>query len=108
MALMTEFYSLSPEVAGMADCESSPTHLKNKNKVAEKYLGRRFLSTQQIIEQAELENAYWPPVLENTADGTRTVASDMVPILRLLESGALHQGLSRPLDRVSSNDGAAG
>ena len=60
-----------------------------------------FLSTQQAKEEGDLENAYWLPGTENDADGSTKVRSEMVPLLRLLESGGLCLGQHRALKGVA-------
>ena len=52
------FEGLNPGVAGFEDCESLIAHLKTQEMIAEKYLERRFASTQQALEEGDLENAY--------------------------------------------------
>ena len=81
-------------------CESLFTHLKTRQMVAEKYLVRHFPSTPQALGAGDLENAYWLPGSENPAGGLTRVRSDVVPILRLLESGELRPGHLPPLKGV--------
>ena len=85
----------------LEDCESLFTYLKTKKLTAEKYLVRRFLSIQQALGGGDLENAYWLPGAENPADGLTRVRSYMVPLLQLLESGALYPGHLRTLKGVA-------
>ena len=85
----------------LENCESLRTHLKNKKMITEKYLVRRFLSTQQSLEEGGLENAYWLPRAEKSADGLTNVRSDMDPPLRLLESGRFYSGQLRPPEGVA-------
>ena len=73
-------------------CESPATRLKEKKMIAEKYLERHFLSIQQALGEGDLENAYWLPGTENPADSLTKVRGDVVPLLRLLESGAFCLG----------------
>ena len=63
------------------------THVENKKMVTEKYLVRHFLSIEQFIAEGDLDNAYWLPGTENTADGLTKSRSEMGPILALLETG---------------------
>ena len=71
----------------MADCGGLFTRLKTKKMVTTEYLVRHVSSIQQPLEAGDLENAYWLPRAENAADGLTKAQSDMVPLLRLLESG---------------------
>ena len=73
-------------MAGKEDCESLFTHLKNRKLLAEKYLVRRFLSIQQLIEDGDLDNVYWLPGVENPADGLTKLKSEMRLFLPLLET----------------------
>ena len=91
------FAGINPGLAGVEDCESLFTHTKTKEVVAEKNLVRRFLSIQQAWEEGESENAYQLPGAENPADGLTKVRSDMVPLLKLLDSGRFYPGYLRPL-----------
>ena len=75
-------------MVGLEDCESLFTRIKTKKMIPEKYLERHFLSIQQALGAGDLENAYWLPGTENPADGLTKVRSDVVPLLRLLESGS--------------------
>ena len=81
------FAGLNPGLAESGDCESLFTQLKTKKMIAEKYLALHFLSIQQALEEGEPENICWLPATEIPADGLTEVRSDMVPLLRLLESG---------------------
>ena len=105
MLLLKEFYGpfegMDPGVEGLEDCESLLTHLKTEKMIAEKCLVRRFLSIQQFLGEGDLENANWLPGTENPADSLTKVRSDMVPLLRLLESGAFCPGHLRPLKSVA-------
>ena len=44
-------------MAGLEACEGLLTHQTTKNVVAERYLARRFLSSQQAVERGDLDNA---------------------------------------------------
>ena len=46
--------------------------------------------------EGALGNAYWAPETEDPADGLTEVRSDVVPWLRLLESGHFNPGSLRP------------
>ena len=63
--------------------------------VSAKYLARRFLRVQQFLEEGCLGDE------ENPADGLAEVRSDLVPLLRLLESGRFFPGQLRPLRSVA-------
>ena len=69
MALLREFYAplagVSPGMAGKKECESLFTRPKNRKVLTGKYLVRRFLSIQQLIEDGDLDNVYWLPGVEN-------------------------------------------
>ena len=108
MSMLREFYGhftgLYPGLAGLEDCESLFTHLKKSKMITEKFLARHFLSIQQALEQKELDNAYWIPGKENPADGLAKLRSEILPLLRLLESGAYNPGILRPLKGISLNE----
>ena len=108
MALLKEFYApfvdASPDLLGFVDCESLFSHLKKKKTIAEKFLARHFLAIQQAVESGELANVYWLPGLENPADSLAKIKSDMVPLLRMTESGCYNPGLLRPLRGLPSNE----
>lgn len=67
---------------------------------------RHFLKIRQSLENGDLDNAYWLPDQENTAHGATKVNSEMIPFLRLSESGAPHPGILRRLKSVSLNERA--
>ena len=73
MALIREFYApfvgSSPGTVGLEDCESLFNHLRTKKMITEKFLVTQFLSTQQSLEDKELDNIYWLPGTGNPADG---------------------------------------
>ena len=100
VSMLREFYGyfwdLGPGMVGFEDCESLFTHLKKKKVVSEKFLVRDFLAIQQAIEVKELDNVVWLPGLGNAADGLAKIKSDLVPLLRPLESGSYNPGTSRP------------
>ena len=54
--------------------------------VAEGYSVRHLPGFQQFLVNGELGNIYSLPGLENPADGVAEVKSDILPLLRLLES----------------------
>ena len=72
--------------------------------ITEKFLVRHFLAIQQAVESGELANVYWIPGLENPADSLTKVKSDMVPLLRLMESGHYNPGVLRPLRGISFDE----
>ena len=64
------FFSDAPAVMiGFKDCGSLFAHLRNKKPIAEQYLARHSLGTQQSLVTAGSDTAYWPPCLENPAKG---------------------------------------
>ena len=69
--------------------------------VAEEYLARHFLRTQQVAEEGEMGNAKWAPGNENPAGGQTKVRSDMAPLLRPLEPGHFNPGSLQPLKWVA-------
>ena len=98
------FEGMNPGLVGLGDCESLFTHLRTKKMIAEKCLGRRFLSTQRALGKGELESAYWLPGSENPGDGPNEVRSDAVPFLILLKSGCFNPGYLRPLKGVARKE----
>ena len=94
------FDGRDPGLAGLGDCENLFTHLKTKEMIAEKYLARHFLRTQQALEAGEVDNAHRGRGTENPADGLSKVRGDMAPLSRLLESGHFNPGSLKPLRRV--------
>ena len=69
--------------------------------IGEKCLVRHFASTQQTLEEGDLEDAYWLPGTENPTDELTMVRSDVVPSLRVLVSGSLRPGQLRSLRGVA-------
>ena len=61
---------------------------------------------QQSLENEVLDDAHWPPGLENPAGGATKKQSDMEPSVPPLESGARHPGILRPLKGAPSNEQA--
>ena len=84
-------------MVGLEDCESLFTHLRTKKVAAEKFLARHFLAVRQAVALQELGNAYWIPGSGNPADALTKLKSDLVPLLRLLESRPYTPGALRPL-----------
>ena len=64
-------------------------------------LARRFLAAQQAIEIQELGNLYWIPRRENPAGGLAKLKSDLLPLLRHMETGSYNPGHLRPLQGVA-------
>ena len=56
---------------------------------------RRFLGIQKFLGNGEMENGNSLPEQENSADRMTTVESDVIPLLRLLGSGAFNPGILR-------------
>ena len=106
MSMLREFYGhfvdVYPGMVGLEDCESLFAHLRRKKMTTEKSLGRQLLAIQQAIEMKELGNVYWIPGLENPAGGLTRLKSDLVPLLRLIESGSYNPGNLRPLHGAAS------
>ena len=87
-------------MAGFEDCGSLFTHLKKERVITGRFPVRRFLAVQQATELKDLDNVYWLSGLGNSADGLTMIKSDLVPLLRLLESGSLNPSTLRPLRGV--------
>ena len=87
-----EFYvlstNLSPSMAGLEDCGSLFTRVVTQRTVAEGYLVRRSLGIQRASGNRELDNMYWLPGSETSADGHTTAKSDMASLWRLPQSGS--------------------
>ena len=95
------FVDLNPGMVGLEGCESLSTHSKKKKMIAEKFSARRFLAIQQATEIQRLDNAYWIPGRENPADGLTKLRSDLLPLLRLIESGTYNPDYLRLLQGVA-------
>ena len=72
--------------------------------ISGKNLERHFLSTQQALEEGGLGNAYWPPGKGSPDDGLTNARRDMVPPLRVLESGRFQPGQLRHLNGVARKE----
>ena len=94
--LFGPFEGIYPGVLRWTDCESLFTRLKTRKTVTTEYLVRHVSSIQQLLGAGDLENAYWLPGAETATDGLTKVQSDVVPLLRLLESGRFCLGRHRP------------
>ena len=60
---------------------------------------------QQSLESSELDDNFRLPGADSPADGLTEAKSDMVPLLRLLESGIFCPGGLRPFRGVSPRQG---
>ena len=87
-------------MVGLEDCESLFTRLKKNKLITEKFV-RHFLAIQQAIEFQELDNVYWIPGKENPANGLTKLRSEILLLLRLMESGTYNPGYLRPLKGVA-------
>ena len=62
MSLLREFYvpfeGLDPGMVGLEGCGSLLTHLETRKVVLSKYLVRHSLSTQQALEEGDLQSAH--------------------------------------------------
>ena len=109
MSLLQYFFSpfgdLDPKMAGTEDCGSLSTHMKSAKETTENYVVDHLWSTQQTLEQGELGNVYRLPGAENPTDGLTRERSDMVPPLRILESGRFNPGSSRPRKGAAWGEG---
>ena len=92
---------MNPGVVASEYCERLFAHLKTQKMIAEKYLVRNFLIIQQALKEGDFENAFWLPGTENLSDSLAQARRDMVPLLRVLESGAFCPGRLRPLKGVA-------
>ena len=92
--------NLSPGMIVLEDCKSLLNHLESKKTIAEEYLVCHFLGMGHSLGNGNLGDAQWLPGLKNPADGLAEVTSDCAPPLRLLESGTLNPGTTRPLRGV--------
>ena len=72
---------------GVPDCASLPTHLEATKAITERCLVRHPLGIQQALAGGVLEHTYWLPGVENPVECPTRVRVDMLPRLRLLESG---------------------
>ena len=95
------FDGVNPGEVGSGDCESMATRLATAKMLSTRYLLRHFLSIQRALEGGGLGNSCWLRGAENPADGLTIVRSDVVPLLRLLESGRFPPGQLRPLEGVA-------
>ena len=59
------------------------------------------MSIQQALEDKELNTVFWISGKENPADGLTKLHSEILPLLRLLASGAYNPGILRPLEGIS-------
>ena len=102
MSVLREYYGqftdVYPGMAGLEDRESLPAHNKRGKLLAENFLARHFLAIQQAIEIQELDNVYWIPGRENPAAGLTKLRSEMLPLLRLMESGSYYPWYLRLLE----------
>ena len=91
VTLLREIYEhvveLSPDKIYFEDRESLLARLRPKANVTEKFPIRHFLAIHQSLEMEEFENARWRPGCGDPADGFTKTKRDMVPLLRLTESG---------------------
>ena len=92
---------LGPGMVGLEASESLSARQHTKKMVAEKYSARHFLGIQGAPVESESDNAPWLPETGIPADGLTKVRGDVVPLLKLLESGASNPGSWRPLEGVA-------
>ena len=101
MSMLRDFYgqflACYPGMVGFEICESLFTHIKNAKVIPGRFPPRHFLAEQQATGLKGYDNAYWLPVLGNPAGSLAEKRSDLVPLLRLLESGTYPPGTLRPL-----------
>ena len=104
MSMLRGFYArlmdLSRRLIALEDCECPFTNLKNTGPTTEKFPIRHFLASTQFLETEELGNANWLRRVENPTDCLAEVRSDMLPLLRLMESVASYPGALRPLPNL--------
>ena len=79
-------------MAGLEDSGSLFTYLTKSKSI---------MSIQQSLEEQKLNNVFWIPGKETPADGLTKMHSEILSVLRLLESGTYNPGMLRPLKRIS-------
>ena len=95
------FANLYPGMAGLEDCEHLFTHLEQNKMITEKFSARHFLATQKAPAIQESGNVFWIPGRESPAAGLTELHSEVLPLLRFMESGTYNPGFLRPLEGVA-------
>ena len=81
------FADLSPGMTGFEPSERLFTRLRRETTVAETFLARHFLGTQQTLHGDKSDHVYCVLCTEKQADGTAKVERRMVLVLRMIQSG---------------------
>ena len=102
------FGGLAPGMMGPEGCGSSSARVKTEGVIAEKYLARHFLSTQEALRQGGMATFVWLPGTEKPAGGWAQVRSDMAPFLRISVSGRPSPGSLRALGGLFSRQEQGG
>ena len=99
MALLREFRApvadLPPGMAEMGACESPLTHLRDKKTIAAEHLARNIWGLRRALAKNEPDHVSWLPGPGNPAGGLTEVTRDVVPLLRMFQSGSLGPGAFR-------------
>ena len=96
-AFPAPFMDMSLFTAGLEDCEGPFSHRRKRKTITKKYLARHFMEVRQALDNGVLDNVCWLPGPENLAGALAKVECDMVPLLRMLQSGSGCPGALRPL-----------
>ena len=99
------FADLPPGKRSLEVCENFFNRVEQGRTITENYLAPHLLRIQHLLGHGESDSAYWLPGSENPADGSTKEKSDMVTLLRALESGAPQPGNLRPLRAISLKEG---
>ena len=99
VALLREFpfVVFGPSTLGLEYCGNLSTRPRGEATITEKCLARHFSGIQQVLRTGELDNISWLPGTGNPGGGLTEVKIEMVPLLRMLQSGAFCPGAIRPM-----------
>ena len=89
-------------MVGLEVCVCLSSHLRTRRMITVKYLVRRFLGVQQLLDNQELDNIYWLPGTENPADGMSKMEGNMSPMLT--HSSLEVRAFLRPLKEACSTE----
>ena len=100
MSMLREFHGHFADLflgtVGLEECGSPSTRLGEDRMIAEKLLVHLSPAIQEASELEELGNLYRFPGRGNPADGMTQLHSGILPLVRLIESGARNPGFARP------------